>query len=141
MTWALVIVGGGSALLGAGASVYGANKQSSAARSAANLSQNQYGITRGDQLPYMGSGYGALGKLNTLLGINQNPSMPRLPNSGYAPTPGGGVHPIMQTGPSPGQQWNVPEANMGSLPLNRILMLRAQNGDRQAQAMLTRMQP
>jgi hypothetical protein len=149
MTWALVVVGGG-ALLGAGASYAGSKKQSDAAKKAAGISQDQYGITRGDQLPYMGAGYGALSKLNTLLGINPNPNVPRLPaptyappNPGYAPTPGGGVQPIMQMGPPASQPhtWNVPEAGMGNLPLNRILMIRAQNGDRQAQAMLQRMQP
>ncbi len=145
MTMAWVAVG--AAVLGAGASVYGSNKQASAAKKAAGISQGQYGITRGDQLPYMGAGYGALSKLNTLLGINPNPNTPRMstplvmpPNPGYAPTPGGGVHPILQTGQQPPQHtWNVPEAGMGNLPLNRILMLRAQNGDRQAQAMLQRL--
>lgn len=144
MTWALVVVGGAS-VLGAGASYLGSKKQADAAKQAAQISQNQYGITRTDQLPYMGAGYGALGKLNTLLGINPNPNAPRLmppPNPGYAPTPGGGVRPIMQMGPqAPTQQWNVPEANLGNLPLNRILMLRAQHGDTQAQQMLQRMQP
>lgn len=146
MTWALVVVGGAS-VLGAGASYLGSKKQADAAKNAANISQNQYGITRGDQLPYMGAGYGALSKLNTLLGINPNPNAQRLPsgyppsNPGYAPTPDGGVRPIMQMGPQgPPHQWNVPEANMGSLPLNRILMIRAQHGDTQAQQMLQRMQ-
>lgn len=139
-------VGIGTAALSAGASVYGSQKQSQAAKKAAQISQGQYGITRSDQLPYMGAGYGALSKLNTLLGINPNPNAPRLmppSNPGYAPTPEGGVRPIMQMpqqGP-PSSQWNVPEANMGNLPLNRILMLRAQHGDTQAQQMLQRMQP
>jgi hypothetical protein len=39
----------------------------------------------------------------------------------------------------PAHQWNIPEAGMGNLPLARILSLRAQNGDRQAQAMLQRL--
>ncbi len=148
MTWALVVVGGAS-VLGAGASYLGSKKQSDAAKNAAGISQDQYKLTRGDQLPYMGAGYGALSKLNTLLGINPNPNTPRMSsplvmppgNPGYAPTPDGGVHSIAQVGPQPPPQhtWNVPEAGMGNLPLNRILMLRAQNGDRQAQAMLQRM--
>lgn len=142
MTWALVVVGGAS-VLGAGASYLGSKKQSDAAKQAAQISQGQYGITRTDQLPYMGAGYGALSKLNTLLGINPNPNAPRLmppANPGYAPTPGGGVRPIMQM-PQQQSQWNVPEAGLGNLPLNRILMLRAQHGDTQAQQMLQRMQP
>jgi hypothetical protein len=106
----------------------------------------------------MQSGYGAMSKLNTLLGVNPNPNAARLPppahapinpaytppNPGYAPTPGGGVHQIVQTDPHapqapPDVHWNIPEANMGNLPLNRILMIRAQNGDRQAQQMLQRL--
>ncbi len=145
MTWALVVVGGG-ALLGAGASYAGSKKQSDAAKKAAGISQDQYGITRGDQVPYMQSGYGAMSKLNTLLGINPGPRksmqmpMPQ-ENPGYAITPGGGINQIAQMGPQapPQHQWNVPEANMGNLPLQRILMIRAQHGDTQAQAMLRRL--
>lgn len=143
-------VGVGTAVLGAGASIYGSNKQAKASKNAAGINLNQQALTRSDQMPFIQSGYGATSKLNTLLGINPNPNAPRMsapllapPNPGYAPTPGGGVHPIMQLGQQDAPQqhsWNVPEANMGNLPLNRILMLRAQNGDRQAQAMLQRMQ-
>jgi len=152
MTWALVVVGGG-ALLGAGASYAGSKKQSDASKKAASLNMDQFGINNAQQQPFIQSGYGATSKLNTLLGINPNPNAPRMtapltyqpPNPGYAPTPNGGAHPIMQMGPqispAPEHQWNVPEAGMGNLPLNRILMIRAQNGDRQAQAMLQRMQP
>lgn len=156
MTWALVVVGGAS-LLGAGAAYAGSKKQTDASKKAAGISQEQYAITRGDQIPYTQSGYGAMSKLNTLLGINPNPNAPRLlpspmtpstltpppsytSDSGYAPTPNGGVRPVMQAGaPTQEHTWNVPEAGLGSLPLNRILMLRARNGDRQAQAMLQRM--
>lgn len=149
MTMAWVAVGVG--VLGAGASVYGSNKQAGAAKSAANLSQNQNLLTRSDQMPFMQSGYGAMGKLNTLLGINPNPNAPRMmpgqgmqspyagPSSAWAPTQGGGVDPRMQAGPPPPHQWNVPEANMPNLQLRSILSLRAQHGDRQAQMMLQRL--
>jgi len=150
MTWALVVVGGG-AVLGAGASYLGSKKQSDASKAAAGINMDQYARTRADLLPYTQAGYGATSKLNTLLGINPNPNAPRMStpllmppaNPGYAPTPEGGVRPIMQIGAADPTQhsWNVPEAGMGNLPLNRILMIRAQNGDRQAQAMLQRMQP
>lgn len=144
MTWALVVVGGG-AVLGAGASYLGSKKQADASKTAAGINMDQYARTRGDLMPFTQSGYGATSKLNTLLGINPNPRarqqlappMMPPPNPGFAPTPGGGVHPIMQTSATP--QWNVPEAGMGNLPLSRILMLRARNGDRQAQAMLQRL--
>ena len=150
MTWALVVVGGAS-VLGAGASYLGSKKQADASKAAAGINMEQYARTRADLLPYTQAGYGATSKLNTLLGINPNPNAPRMStpllmppaNPGYAPTPEGGVHPIMQIGAADPTQhsWNVPEAGMGNLPLNRILMIRAQNGDRQAQAMLQRMQP
>ena len=145
MTWALVVVGGG-ALLGAGASYAGSKKQSDASKRAANISQDQYGFTRVDQVPYMQSGYGAMSKLNTLLGLSPNPNARPMPqmgqqNPGYAIQPGGGINPIMQAGPEQPQQhqWNVPEAGMGNLPLRRILALRAQHGDTQAQQMLQRL--
>lgn len=147
MTWALVVVGG-SAVLGAGASYLGSKKQSDASKRAANLNMDQYALMRGDQQPFVQSGYGAMSKLNTLLGLSPNPNqrqMSQLPapqqNPGYRPTPGGGVEPIMQAGQQlpPQHQWNVPEAGMGNLPLSRILMIRAQHGDTQAQQMLQRM--
>ena len=150
MSWGLVVMGG-SALLGAGASYAGSKKQAGAAEKAAGMSQEQYATTRADQMPYMQPGYGAMSKLNTLLGLSPNPNqrMPQMsqplqgyqpPQQAYAPTPGGGIEPRMQLGPQPPQHtWNVPEAGMGNLPLQRILMVRAQNGDRQAQQMLQRM--
>lgn len=154
MTWALVVVGGG-AVLGAGASYLGSKKQSDASKGAANLNMDQFRINNAQQQPFIQSGYGASQKLNTLLGINPNPNAPRAsgpnwgggwpdrPGQAYMPTGSGGVQPIMQVGantqPPPDHQWNVPEAGMGNLPLTRILTLRAQNGDRQAQAMLQRL--
>jgi hypothetical protein len=150
-------VGVGAAVLGAGASVYGANKQASASKNAANINLDQNARTRADLLPYTQAGYGATSKLNTLLGINPNPNAARMStpllmppaNPGYAPTPGGGVRPIMQVGPAQQgpaaqpvpHQWNIPEAGMGNLPLSRILMIRAAHGDTQAQQMLQRMGP
>lgn len=139
MTMAWVAVGVG--VLGAGASIAGSNKQAKAAKNAAGLNMEQYTRSRADQIPYMQSGYGAMSKLNTLLGLSPNPNAPRMstpmtaPPQGFAYNPNGGVDPRMQVGPAP--QWNVPEANMGNLRLRQILTLRAQNGDRQAQAMLT----
>jgi hypothetical protein len=61
------------------------------------------------------------------------------PDQAYAPTAGGGVDPRMvNSGGGQPVHWNVPEANMPNLQLRQILSLRAQNGDRQAQAMLQR---
>lgn len=164
MTWVAIAVGG-AAVIGAGASYAGSQKQASAAKKAAQLNMDQFGITNAQQQPFIQSGYGAMGKLNTLLGINPNPnaraSMPMTGGTGgspqpvqqaWAPTQGGGVDPRMQmstggTGNTqlndmtghPPARWNVPEANMPNLQLRNILSLRAQNGDRQAQYMLQRL--
>ncbi len=142
-------IGVGATVLGAGASVYGANKQASASKQAAGMNMDMFNTLNAQQQPYMQSGYGALGKLNTLLGINSNPNVSRgtsmqLPapaQSAWAPTQGGGMDPRMQMGPSqnPPHQWNVPEANMPNLQLRSILALRANHGDRQAQMMLQRL--
>lgn len=140
-------VGVGTAVLGAGASIYGSNKQASAAKKAAALNQGQFGINNAQQQPYIQSGYGAMSKLNTLLGLSPNPNPrammptgPQAPQQAYAPTPGGGVE--QRIGPLPSQpppMWNVPEHNMPNLPLRSILALRASHGDRQAQQMLQRL--
>lgn len=147
MTWALVVVGGG-ALLTAGASYAGSKKQAGASKAAAGMNMDMFNTLNGQQQPYIQSGYGAMGKLNTLLGINPGAGsrpMPMLPapQQAYAPTQGGGVDPRMQVGPAqtspPPPRWNVPEANMPNLQLRNILNLRAQHGDRQAQYMLQRL--
>jgi hypothetical protein len=143
VTWVLVAVGG-SAVLGAGASYLGSKKQSDASKAAANLQMDQFGLINQQQQPFIQSGYGAMGRLNTLLGLNPNPraSAPggmqpgmQAPDPGYMPTPGGGVQPIMQVG-QPRMQ--IPERGP-NVRLNQLLMMRAANGDRQAQAMLQRM--
>lgn len=148
MTWALVVVGG-AAVLGAGASYAGSKKQSGASKAAANLNMDQFRITNQQQQPFIQSGYGAMSKLNTLLGLSPNPNAANAPRfsapsassglPGMAYNPNGSMDPRMQAGPAqPPPQWNVPEANMGNLRLRQILTLRAQNGDQQAQSMLQR---
>lgn len=93
------------------------------------------------QQPYIQSGYGAMSRLNTLLGLSPNPnaSRPMLPqpNPGYRPTPGGGVEPIMQVGQQPNQNgyFGIP-ASAPNMNLARILSLRAQNGDTEAARIL-----
>lgn len=65
---------GGSALLGAGASVYGANKAASAQKKAANqasqIQKDQYEQTRADLAPYRETGSNALSQYQSLLGLN-----------------------------------------------------------------------
>lgn len=143
MTWVAVAIGG-SALIGAGASYVGSKKQSDAAKNAANMNMDWLHVMNQQQQPFIQSGYGAMGKLNTLLGINPNPSyrppsMGQSPGSAYMPTPGGGVRPIMQVGQNPGASqsgyFGIPE-NAQNMRLNRILAIRAQNGDTEAARML-----
>lgn len=63
----------GSAVVGAGASIYGANKAASAQEKAANqasqLQKDQYAQTRADLAPYRDAGQTALGQYQGLLGM------------------------------------------------------------------------
>lgn len=65
---------GGSALLGAGASAYSANKAASAQKKAANqasqIQKDQYEQTRADLAPYRETGSNALSQYQSLLGLN-----------------------------------------------------------------------
>ena len=133
MTWVAVAVGG-AALVGAGASYLGSKKQADAATNAANISQNQFGVTNAQQQPYIQSGYGALSRLNTLLGLSPNPNAqyskdavlpPQTPlYPGYDPT--NPPRPIM-TG----------DKTINSNPqLRQLLSIRADNGDPQAAQLL-----
>lgn len=70
----------GSAVIGAGASIYSANKQASAANSAANTQLSMYNQTRSDLLPYMQGGSAAFSQLMNLMGIGGGASM-----AGYGP--------------------------------------------------------
>jgi len=58
-----------SAVVGAVASSKAAKSQSKAAGKAADVSQEQYYQTREDQMPFLEAGYGALNRLDTLLGL------------------------------------------------------------------------
>jgi len=59
----------GSAVVGGVAANSAAKKQAKAAGKAADVSQEQYYQTREDQMPFLEAGYGALNRLNQLLGI------------------------------------------------------------------------
>ena len=142
MTWVAVAIGG-SALIGAGASYAGSKKQSDASKAAGNLNLEMFQTLNRQQQPFVQSGYGAMGRLNTLLGLSPSPTarprqdvwtQPWPDRPGYAPTPGGGVQPIMQTGPQGGRM-QIPERSP-NMRLNQLLAMRAANGDRQAQAIL-----
>lgn len=72
MTWVAVAVGAGAAI-SAGASYAGAKKQAKGAEKAANLQMDQFRLINQQQQPFIQGGYGAMGKLNTLLGLNPRP--------------------------------------------------------------------
>ena len=65
---------GGAALIGAGASAYGANKaasaQKKAAQQAGDIQRQQFEQTRGDLTPYRDVGSNALSRYQNLLGMN-----------------------------------------------------------------------
>ena len=85
MAWVAV----GSAVIGAGASIYGSNRAASASNSASRrAADTQLTIderNRSDLAPYRQAGYGALDQLSQLYGISR-PS-----TSGGPGTPGGGI--------------------------------------------------
>lgn len=94
---------------------------------------DMFRLLNAQQQPFIQSGYGAMGKLNTLLGLGgRRPAAPMSmapPNPAYRPTPGGGVQPIAQMGP----QASSPKMNPR---LSQLLQLRAANGDTEAARML-----
>lgn len=101
----------------------------------------QFDTLNRQQQPFIQSGYGAMGKLNTLLGIGARPiaspvgGMPigAGPNAGqtYRPRPNGGMQQIVSSGPK-----MAPRPVSGGSRLSQILMLRAMNGDTEASRML-----
>lgn len=147
MTWVAVAVGVGGAALGAGAAYAGSKKQADASKQAAQMNMDQFHLVNQQQQPYIQSGYGALSRLNTLLGLSPNPNstptqsavpstgvlMPRNDLSGaWRATPGGGLQRTIAMGPSmtAGGPGGDPTGN--NLQLRQILALRAAHGDTQA---------
>ena len=135
MTW-VAVAAGAAAVIGAGASYAGSKKQSDAAKKGANLQMQQFQTLNQQQQPFIQSGYGAMGKLNTLLGIGGMPSGGGSDapmggggyENGYAPRPNGAID---QRIPSPQQG-----GGDSNIRLKQILALRAQNGDTEAARML-----
>lgn len=75
MPWGAAIVAGGAILgasMSADAAGDAADTQAGAANRATDISNQQYQQTRDDQAPYREAGYGALNKLNDLLGLSPN---------------------------------------------------------------------
>lgn len=147
MTWVAVAVG----VVGAGASYLGSKKQADASKKGAALQMDQFNTLNKQQQPYIQSGYGAMGKLSTLLGIGARPrvggtvSMPPAGitvNNGPA-GPGVRIPPrLMVSNDAPvgapsgaAGNFGIPQG-AGNLNLRRILTMRAQNGDTEAARML-----
>jgi hypothetical protein len=142
VTWVAVAIGG-SALIGAGSSYLGSKQQAKGAQKASDINLGMFNTLNQQQQPFIQSGYGAMGRLNTLLGLSPNPNAQRMPQPmpqgpAYRPTPGGGVEPIMQAGPQGPPAIGIPE-RAPNARLSQLLALRAAHGDTQAQAILQRM--
>jgi len=93
MSWVAVAIGG-SALLGAGASLAAAGEQSDAAAQAAGLTREQYQQTRKDLMPWMEGGKLGFADLLSLMGIGREVTTPGTTQrvwegGGAPPTPGG----------------------------------------------------
>src|SRR5690348_13751340 len=71
MAWVAVAIGG-SALLGAGASLIGSGEQADAANNAAGLQDRQYQQTREDFTPWRTAGGNAITRQADLMGLNGN---------------------------------------------------------------------
>ena len=78
----------GSALLGAGASIYGSNKAASAADKAADLQRQQYGQTRADLEPYFAPGQEAVTNALSLAQSGPTGGGPDYTSLAYANLPG-----------------------------------------------------
>lgn len=133
MTWVAVAVAG-AGVLGAAGSYAGSKKQAKGSEKGADLQYEMFNRLNQQQQPYIQSGYGALGKLNTLLGIggrmpsNGAPVGGSMNNQAWRPTPGGGIKQGLMAGSSPKQNPNA--------RLSQLLALRAANGDTEAARML-----
>lgn len=126
MAWVAV----GSAVLGAGASIYGANKQAKGAKDAAGMNMEMFRTLNAQQQPFIQSGYGAVGKLNTLLGIGRRPAANQSRYGGASQVPIK-TNPMMAGGA--GGQLSQ------STALRNVLMLRASRGDTEAGRILRAM--
>lgn len=140
-------IAAGTALVGAASSYAGSKKQAKASEKASKQQMDQFAVLNAQQQPYIQSGYGALGKLNTLLGIGARPGAapPAAPPAGGQPPPGMTVNngpngpgvripPRIPYGPQ-AQDFGAPP-DAGNLPLRHILTMRAQNGDNEARRVL-----
>jgi hypothetical protein len=93
------------------------------------------------QQPYIQSGYGAMSRLNTLLGIGGGGSAPAsAPGAAYAPNGSGGMDQRIPSPVAQGPAAQGAQGMQGDMPQNmrlkQILALRAKNGDSEAARVL-----
>ena len=97
----------------------------------------QFETLNRQQQPFIQSGYGALGKLNTLLGIGARPRPQVLVGGSVVPMPVNGMKRLPYGVTSGPKRSPMPVAGGGGgTRLKQILMLRAMNGDTEAGRML-----
>jgi hypothetical protein len=80
----------GAGVIGAGASIIGADKQAGAARDAAGLSMDQFNINNRQQQPFIQTGYAANSRLSHLLGLGGPAQISATPGAVPGATPGYG---------------------------------------------------
>ncbi len=127
----------GAAVIGAGASYAGSKKQSDAAKKGSNIQLQMFDTLNAQQQPFIQSGYGAMGRLNTLLGLGARAPVGGMPAAGgaptmgnhmYRPTPAGGVQEMAAASAAPAMGQNM--------RLKQLLALRAAHGDTEAERIL-----
>jgi hypothetical protein len=136
----VAVAAGAAAVIGAGASYAGSKKQSDAAKKGSQVQLGMFDTLNRQQQPYIQSGYGAMSRLNTLLGIGGSPGGggtvgTPAPGPAYRPTAGGGVQQVAQEGPQP-DAMNTAMPGGQNMRLRQILALRAQNGDTESARIL-----
>lgn len=147
MTWVAIAVGG-AALVGGAVSYSNGQKQAAATKKAAQVTADAQSTNNANQQPFIQSGYGALSRLNTLLGINPapttsssggaaasaNPAAAQTVTPSSAMTIGGigrGITPIANN-----KKTIQPIVGSSNPQLRQLLAIRAQNGDAQAKQLL-----
>lgn len=73
-------------VVGAGTSLVGAHAQKQGAEAAANLQKDQFQTINAQERPFIQSGYGALNRLNTLLGIKSPAQATPASQSSFGPS-------------------------------------------------------
>ena len=140
----MAVAAGAAAVIGGAASYAGSKKQADAAKRGSNQQLSMFNTLNAQQQPFIQSGYGAMSRLNTLLGLGGGGGAGGVPSGGSVPPvvnngptgPGVRLPPRLEAGPTsqamPGGMGDMPQ----NMRLKQILALRARNGDSEAQRIL-----